>query len=234
MYCLLLRTRLKKLYSISIVGAIARNTRYTVAVRIVNTQYGATHDMKPGMRKFPARSSGAPAGIRIATLVLLAAFVIVSCATTPETSLVSAEIGYQVQSRRVESSGGSYSVHRLAVYRDETDTVEVGIITYDSGAPNDYVVSIVYTGDEWRFMEGDVLIRVDRQLWNLRDRSPHREGGYKENVTERLVVTLTDDQFRELTRSTGAALEYHPGKIVYISRAGSRAMRRFYNEFAGT
>ena len=194
--------------------------------------------MKPGKTQIRAGKTGAMSGalscIRITAVVLLAVFAIASCASPPETTLVSPEIGYQVQSRRVDGSAGSYTVHRLAVYRDETDTVEVGIIKYDTGAPNDYVVSIVYTGKEWRFMEGNVLIRVDRHLWNLRDSSPQRQGGYREDVTERLVVPLTDEQFHELTRSTGAALEYHPGKIVYISRAGSRAMRRFYNEFVGS
>ncbi len=157
-------------------------------------------------------------------------FLVVACRTAPETSLEdSGAISYQVQTSR---SGDDYLIHRLVVYRDDSDTVELGVVDPRDGSGNAYVLSVVFTGPEWRFMEGVVLIRVGSELLRLRDPNPTQSGGFREPVTERLTVTLTRAQFRAITNGSRVAVEPHPGVLLYVDRRGERAMRRFYDEYA--
>jgi hypothetical protein len=168
--------------------------------------------------------------IRTAAAVCVLAFLAASCSSTPESSLEdSGPISYQVQT---SYSGDDFVVHRLVIYRDEVDTVELGVISPNDGSPNSYVLSVVYTADSWRFMDGSVLIRVGTELLRLLDNRPSQSGGFREPVTERLTVVLTRAQFRSITNGTRVAVEYHPGVIAYIDRRAERAMRRFFDEYA--
>ena len=93
-----------------------------------------------------------------AAAILALAILLASCSSTPPTSLEdSGPISYQVQT---SYSGDDYVVHRLVIYRDDEDTVELGVISPNDNSANSYALSVVYTGDTWRFMEGEVLIRV--------------------------------------------------------------------------
>lgn len=164
-----------------------------------------------------------------AALLVLLAWIPAGCASRAETTLVdTGAISYQVQT---SYSDDAFVVHRLVVYRDETDTVELGVISPTDGSSNSYVLSVVYTDTDWRFMEGNVLIRVGSQLLRLRDPRPSHSGGYREPVTERVTVELTRAQFRDIANGSRVAVEYHPGVIAYIDRRGARAMRQFYEEY---
>ena len=168
--------------------------------------------------------------LRACAVTAAALILMVACRTAPETSLEeSGAITYQVQTSR---SGSDYLIHRLVVYRDESDTVELGVVDPGDGSGNAYVLSVVFTGQEWRFMEGVVLIRMGSELLRLRDANPTHSGGFREPVTERVTVTLTRAQFRAITNGSRVAVEPHPGVLFYIERRGERAMRRFYEEYA--
>ena len=162
----------------------------------------------------------------VVVLLVLAA----GCSTGPETTLEdTGRINYQVQ---ISSSSADYVVYRLVIYRDDYDTVELGVISPNDGSANSYALSVFYNGPAWRFMEGEVLIRAGAELLRLYDGSPTRAGGYNEPVRERLTVSLTRAQFRAITNGSRVAVEFHPGTIAYIDRRGERAMRRFYEDYA--
>lgn len=177
-----------------------------------------------------AGKRAAAAMIALAATAVLALWLLGGCASRAETTLVdTGAISYQVQT---SYSDDAFVVHRLVIYRDETDAVELGVISPTDGSPNRYVLSVVYTGADWRFMEGGVLIRVGSQLLRLRDSRPSHSGGYREPVTERLTVELTRAQFRDVANGSRVAVEYHPGIIASIDRRGERAMRQFYADYA--
>ncbi|TVR32569.1 MAG: hypothetical protein EA404_07230 [Spirochaetaceae bacterium] len=166
----------------------------------------------------------------VVTAVLVAAAMATGCSSGPQTTLEdSGRISYQVQT---SSSGEDYEVHRLVIYRDDYDSVELGVLSPNDGSPNSYVLSVVYSGSQWRFMEGEVLVRVGAQLLRLRDNRPTRAGGHNEPVRERLTVALSREQFHSITAGSRVAVEYHPGTIAYVDRRAERAMRRFYQEYA--
>ncbi len=176
-----------------------------------------------------ASAPGSCAPIVSALLVLLL-WSAAGCASRAETTLVdTGAISYQVQT---SYSDDAFVVHRLVIYRDDTDTVELGVVSPTDGSDNRYVLSVVYSGADWRFMEGNVLVRAGSQLLRLRDSRPSHSGGYREPVTERVTVELTRAQFRDIANGSRVAVEYHPGVIAYIDRRGERAMRQFYEEYA--
>lgn len=160
-------------------------------------------------------------------ILLLAA----SCASGPPPTLVDdGRVDYQVQTRRVEDGESPYSIHRLAIYRDETDTVELGAISYSDGRPNDYALSVLYSGDNWRFMDGNMIIRSGDVLYRFSE-EVIRQGGYNEPVEERITVVLSPEEFEQITLGDNVALEYFPGLVIEIDAPGRRASRRFFEDY---
>lgn len=175
------------------------------------------------------RRTGGPSPIAAVIALVTAAIVAAGCSTGPETTLEdTGPIGYQVQT---SYSGDDYVIYRLVIYRDEHDTIELGVVSPADGSANSYVLSVVYRGSQWRFMEGNVLVRVGTELLRLRDQRPTHSGGYREPVEERITVALTQSQFRRITNGSRVAVEYHPQTIAYIDRRAERAMRRFFEEY---
>jgi hypothetical protein len=165
-------------------------------------------------------------------LLLLVSFVLfAACSSGPPPTLVDdGRIDYQVQTRRVESDESPYNVHRLAIYRDQSDIVELGAISYSDGRPNSYALSILYTGSDWRFMDGSMIVRSGDTL--LRFSEPvTRKGGYSAPVEERITVVLSPSEFEQIALGENVALEYFPGLVIEIDAPGRRASRRFFEEY---
>lgn len=169
--------------------------------------------------------------IIILAVIVLATVLATGCSSGPPPTLVDdGRIDYQVQTRRVESADSPYNVHRLAIYRDETDVVELGAISYSDGRPNSYALSVLYTGDDWRFMDGNMIVRSGDTL--LRYSEPvTRKGGYSEPVEERITVVLSPAEFEEIALGRNVALEYFPGLVIEIDAPGRRASQRFFEEY---
>jgi hypothetical protein len=167
------------------------------------------------------------------TLLLLLTILALTTACTsgpPPTLVDDGRVDYQVQTRRVESDESPYNVHRLAIYRDETDIVELGAISYSDGRPNSYALSVLYTGNDWRFMDGNMIVRSGDTL--LRYSEPvTRRGGYSEPVEERITVVLSPAEFEQIALGENVALEYFPGLVIEIDAPGRRASRRFFEEY---
>ncbi len=153
------------------------------------------------------------------------------CSSGPPPTLVDdGRIDYQVQTRRVESEDSPYNIHRLAIYRDQTDLVELGAISYSDGRPNSYALSVLYTGDNWRFMDGKMIVRSGDTLFRFSE-PVTRRGGYSQPVEERITVVLSPAEFQEIALGKDVALEYFPGLVIEIDAPGRRASERFFEEY---
>lgn len=165
--------------------------------------------------------------LSVISILLLVA----SCASGPPPTLVDdGRVDYQVQTRRVEDGESPYNIHRLAIYRDETDTVELGAISYSDGRPNDYALSVLYSGDNWRFMDGNMIVRSGDVLYRFSEEVT-RQGGYNEAVEERITVVLSPEEFEQIALGDNVALEYFPGLVIEIDAPGRRASRRFFEDY---
>lgn len=165
-------------------------------------------------------------------LLFLTAFALTTaCSSGPPPTLVDdGRVDYQVQTRRVEADESPYNVHRLAIYRDETDIVELGAISYSDGRPNDYALSVLYTGTDWRFMDGKMIVRSGDTLYRFAE-PVTRKGGHSEPVEERITVVLSEAEFEQIALGDNVALEYFPGLVIEIDASGRRAARRFFEEY---
>ncbi len=170
-------------------------------------------------------------GTLVIAAVVLATALATGCSSGPPPTLVDdGRIDYQVQSRRVETGDSPYTIHRLAIYRDQTDVVELGAISYSDGRPNSYALSVLYTGDDWRFMDGRMIVRSGDTLFRFSE-PVSRKGGYSTPVEERITVVLSPAEFEEIALGRNVALEYFPGLVVEIDSPGRRASRRFFEEY---
>jgi len=163
-------------------------------------------------------------------ILVFVALILGGCASGPASLEEQAATDFQVRTTRTSDDAGPYTIHRLTVYHDQSDTVEIGVIVRQDDRKR-FALSVLYTGEQWRNLEGDIRVQVDGQLWELTDTSPTRTGGYKEAVQERLTVELSADEFYLLTHADSVELQYYPDLIIQLSGRAKRALSRFYEEY---
>ena len=103
-------------------------------------------------------------------------------------------VPYRVEHTFYDDIRDPFDCYSVVFYRTETDTFTIQKDVHKDGSSM-YCLAIDYVGDDWRFMDGEVLIEIDGQIFEYEDSEPYRKVMDNGQVLEFLIVYFDDDDF---------------------------------------
>jgi hypothetical protein len=153
--------------------------------------------------------------------------IIASCASINSSKDIATidELAYRVTYGKHDDLVNPSETYSIPIYKDYYDTIliEKIIFTGKKTKPH-YYLHAVYKGTDWRFMDGEVIIKADEKLYTYKDDKPYRTigTGY---VLEQIFVDITDFINTDLAPIKTLKIQYdYP---MTISDEGVSNLKRF-------
>ncbi len=171
--------------------------------------------------------------------LILLVILLVGCYTmlpqetkSPQESLLlqmlDTSLSYDVVSRRVDDLENTYNVHSLILYNDLIFKIDVSKTDFADETVI-YGIAIIYSADDWIFMNGEVMIKTDGNLYKHEDENPyHKVGsGY---VLEILMINVPKEELIEMANSESLRIQVRFDPLT-ITPEGIELLRRFCTEY---
>jgi len=90
------------------------------------------------------------------------------------------------------------------------------------------MLEIVYSGNNWLFMDGNVVVKADERLYRLRDDRPSRTAHYGK-VTERILVDVDPAFIDRIRNAKEVGIQFF-GEPIHIDSTGKEYIQRFWDD----
>ncbi|MCX5914289.1 MAG: hypothetical protein NTV04_20435 [Deltaproteobacteria bacterium] len=111
----------------------------------------------------------------------------------------------------------------------DSDKITATKYTFDNGE-SFFTIEVSFMGDDWRFMDGDVLIRTDHRLYRFKDDEPYHKVLSGGTVHEVLEVDVQAKVLLDMISSGAVRLQYW-GEPVDVTPEGLAALSDFCSQF---
>ena len=98
-------------------------------------------------------------------------------------------ITYKVEHNFYDDIKNPFDAYSVVFYKTPEDTFEIMKFIPKKTEPS-YLLTFKYVGDDWRFMDGDVVIDIDGQIFEYQDPNPRRTVLSGGSVLEQVFVQI--------------------------------------------
>ncbi len=139
---------------------------------------------------------------------------------------------FKVQKTKIDDLENPGELYTLVVfYRSAltgSDMIIIRKYVLDNGTIF-YTLSIDYSGENWRFMSGDVKIKTDKKLYKFKDKKV-LQNATTLGVTETISVTVKKDVLSDMANSSEIRIQYW-GEPLTLPEKSVENIKRFYEEY---
>ena len=115
-------------------------------------------------------------------------------------------------------------------YYKDKDEISITKFAHGTGKYEDaFLIQVLFRGDSWRFMKGDVRIKTDTELYKYVDDDPHHSVG-RGYVLEIISFYIPPSVIEDMAYSDEVRMQYHFEPIT-LSPESIDLLKQFYEEY---
>ena len=116
-------------------------------------------------------------------------------------------------------------------YPSGREDITINYLAFEDGTFFAYFM-IGYVGDDWRFMDGDVRVKLDDKSFTWYDNEPYRSVLNSGSVLEIIGIVFDRNIVNEITSSNNMVMQYYQSPIT-ISDEDFIMMKDFLSKYFG-
>ena len=159
-----------------------------------------------------------------------------------ETIKVSDNLQYKVQIEFKDDIENPYYYVKMkdivldsSGYPEGDEDFSLSYYAFKNESPGDYyslVLSIGYVGNDWRFMKGNIEIKLNEEVISFVDYNPYTSFLRSGNVLETLSTDIDGDTVNKILSNDSMIIQYYHSPIR-LSSTAFKAIKDFISRFYG-
>lgn len=134
-------------------------------------------------------------------------------------------LSYNVQHKKYDSIETPFTTDTLNIHNDILFSLSVSKTTTQNN--EFYYIVIEYVGSSWLFIDGDIKIQANDEIFMIHDKKPYRNVLSSGNVQEIIRARIDKESFRKIANSNVVRVQFF-GEPTTLNDQEISYINRFY------